>query len=162
MKHEIYKILAENKKLKNENKKLRKIAKQPESFVQANLLRFRDILMNKDKLFGSDLFQDRYFYKRKRKGKTEHAIKMNVFVTDLIEAKVRLNPGVLDADINSRMSMDVGSLIRHLQKDRIIRPRKKQSQEKKENTPVLDSNIVSTGNIVLRGYAPPKSFDQSG
>ena len=154
------KIIAENDRLKKENKKLRKISKVPESFVEVHLSEFKSFLSSKGLVFGKESFNNRYFYQRSRKGRIEDAMKINVFITDLLEAKVRLNSSLQPSEYNNRLSMDIGSLIKHLQKDRTIRPRtsKRPAPLSPEPQGLQDKSPKQNPDSLLQGYAPPKSF----
>tara|TARA_B100001093_G_scaffold89308_1_gene81376 strand:+ start:2909 stop:3394 length:486 start_codon:yes stop_codon:yes gene_type:complete len=154
------KIIAENDRLKKENKKLRKISNVPESFVDVHLSEFKSFLSSKGLVFGKESFNKRYFYQRSRKGRIEDAMKINVFITDLLEAKVRLNSSLQPSEYNNRLSMDIGSLIKHLQKDRTIRPRtsKKTVPLPPEPQGLQDNGAKQNPDSLLQGYAPPKSF----
>ena len=57
------------------------------------------------------------------KDEVEQIIKLNLFVQDLIQAKVLLNKNLKEAEHKPRASMDIDSLIKHLNKHRDSRPR---------------------------------------
>jgi hypothetical protein len=109
------------KKYFNLKNKLEK--KKKDNFVEKNLLLFKDILDKDGQILGHQDLADRYFYTHKRKGKEIPATKLNVFVQDILMAKVLLNEEIAEKDHAVRYSMAVDSLIKHLQKDRIKRPR---------------------------------------
>ena len=104
--------------LKNKIKK-----KKKDNFVEKNLLLFKDILDKDGEVLGHQDLAQRYFYTHKRKGKEIPATKLNVFVQDILMAKVMLNNEIAEKDHAVRYSMACDSLIRHLQKDRVKRPR---------------------------------------
>ena len=109
------------KKIKRLENKLKK--KNKDNFVQKNLLLFKDILNKDGEVLGHPDLAQRYFYIHKRKGKEIPATKLNVFVQDILMAKVLLNQEIAEKDQAVRYSMAVDSLIKHLQKDRVKRPR---------------------------------------
>jgi len=113
---------------KTRNKKLRAKLNPKESFVCKNKERFAD-LIKLLKCF-KEGEKSRYFFTRKtRKDEgTEEVFKTNVFVRDLIEYKARSN--VKDDFVNSRISMDIHSLITCLSKGRIERKGKEKSEGK--------------------------------
>ena len=104
--------------LKNKIKK-----KNIDNFVEKNLSLFKDILGKGGKVLGHPDLAERYFYIHKRKGKEIPATKLNVFIQDILMAKVMLNKEIAEKDHAVRYSMACDSLIRHLQKDRVKRPR---------------------------------------
>lgn len=104
--------------LKNKIKK-----KKEDKFVEKKLLLFKDILDKEGGVLGHSDLAQRYFYIHKRKGKEIPATKLNVFIQDILLAKVLLNEEITEKDHAVRYSMAVDSLIRHLQKDRVKRPR---------------------------------------
>lgn len=122
-------IEKQNRRLKKQKEKLY----PNESFPCKNKDKFDDLIKT---LKGfKENGKSRYFFTRKaRNGEgaeeadTEEVFKTNVFVRDLIEYKARLN--VKDDFVNSRISMDIHSLIASLSKGRIERPRKEKSEEK--------------------------------
>lgn len=85
----------------------------------------------------------RYYFTRKREGKEDDlCFKTNVFARDLIKAKAIIQTlgedwsGVgIPLATKARISMDEGSLIKALQKDRIKRPRKKEQPKKDVTLP---------------------------
>ena len=79
---------------------------------------------------GDEKRNPRYFFTRPTKDKqsTEKVIRLNLLISDLIEAKIRLNPTMKDCtevEYNTRRSMDITSLIAHLSEQRVTRTRKK-------------------------------------
>lgn len=133
----IERLVEENKSL---SKKLRKLSSKGKSFVMENEKQFTDLLMHIQNFQSNG--KSRYFFERKNKKGTgsEQVFKLNTFVADLIEFKARAN--VAPEMVNSRISMDKGSLIRSLEEGRIKRPRgdagilarKQDSVEKAEQT----------------------------
>ena len=114
----IKKIESLEKKLEKKPKK-----KKKDNFVEKNLSLFKDILDKDGDILGHEDLVQRYFYIHKR-GETEiPATKINVFIQDILMAKVMLNDKLAEKDYAVRYSMACDSLIRHLQKDRVKRPR---------------------------------------
>ena len=113
---------AEIKKLRAEIARLKK-KKVPETYVTKNIKKFDDLkdFLHQFKVDGKE--DCRYFHKRKNKGKRSmhEVFKLNILIDDLIEFKARKN--VKDDQLSVRISMDKGSLIRHLQEGRVQRPR---------------------------------------
>ena len=109
------------KKIKSLENKLKK--KKKDNFVEKNLSLFKVLLDKEGEFLGHPDLARRYFYMHKRGGKEIPAIKLNVFVQDILMAKVMLNQSLDQKDYAVRYSMAADSLIRHLQKDRIKRPR---------------------------------------
>ena len=105
-------------KLKNKIKK-----KNKDNFVEKNLSLFKGLLDKEGEFLGHPDLAQRYFYMHKRGGKEIPATKLNVFIQDILMAKVMLNNEIAEKDHAVRYSMACDSLIRHLQKDRIKRPR---------------------------------------
>ena len=139
----IEQILAENEKLKQENKLLKKKKRKTKTFVQENLSLFESLLDVNGEVLpaflngqeGDEKRNPRYFFSRPTKDKTstEQVIRLNLLVADLLEAKIRLNPSMkncTETEFNARLSMDTSSLIRHISikpntgKARASRPRK--------------------------------------
>ena len=114
----IERLVEENKSL---SKKLRKLSSRGKSFVMENEKQFTDLLRHIQNFESNG--KSRYFFERKNKKGTgsEQVFKLNTFVADLIEFKARSN--VAPEMVNSRISMDKGSLIRSLEEGRIKRPR---------------------------------------
>ena len=152
-------ILAENEKLKQENKILKKKKRKTKTFVQENLGLFESLLDVKGKVLplflngqeGDEKRHPRYFFSRPTKDKksTEQVIRLNLLVADLLEAKIRLNPSMKDCtetEFNARLSMDTSSLIRHISikpntgKARAARPRKKNA--KTESKPPVQEKAI--------------------
>ena len=122
------------KKIKSLENKLKK--KKKDNFVEKNLSLFKDILDKDGDILGHEDLAQRYFYTHKRKGKEIPATKLNVFVQDILMAKVLLNEEIAEKDHAVRYSMACDSLIRHLQKDRVKRPR---STTKASRTAIKES-----------------------
>lgn len=118
-KDEVEQVLAENKKLKSELKKLVAKSSKPKEnkFVSENLEALAEIL-DPNKPFLKK-FGKRYYFARKNRTSTkmENVIKIPTLVSDLIDAKILLNNGV--DNVANRRSMDVGSLIKSLGGQRI-------------------------------------------
>lgn len=122
-------------KLREENKRLKAKLKPKKSYVveQAELF---DDLYQKLQDFKTDDGKMKYFFERKpqkeAEGKTELELvfKLNLFVSHLMEYKVRINPAVSSDKLNTRLSMDKGSLIAHLSGGRVKRTRKSKATEK--------------------------------
>ena len=111
----------------------------PDDYVLENLEIFKKFLKGEGNLkdFANHSKRSespfRYYFSRKREGQEDDlCFKTNVFARDLIKAKAIIQ--TLGEDwsgkeiplaTKARISMDEGSLIKALQKDRIKRPRKK-------------------------------------
>jgi hypothetical protein len=108
------------KKIKELKNKLKK--KNKDNFVEKNLSLFKDILSREGEILGHSDLAQRYFYTHKRGGKEIPATRLNLFIEDLLLAKVMLNESLEQKEYSVRYSMAVDSLIRHLQKDRVKRP----------------------------------------
>ena len=108
-------------KLLEENKKLKAKLKPKKSYVLENRDQFETLIQDLQKFKNGKSL--RYFFERKnQKGDgVELVFKLNTLVTDLIEFKARAN--VDDDKVNSRISMDKGSLIKVLSEGRVKRPR---------------------------------------
>lgn len=156
-KDEVEQILAENKKLKTEVKKYQKREKiekrEFSEFIknELNLDLFKNELLDsktgwlaKFKNQGGNL---RYFTKRTNRitKKPEQIIKLNLFVQDLIQAKVLLNKNLKETELKPRASMDIDSLIKHLNKHRDSRPKK----------------LISEPNVYTTGPEPPASYKKN-
>ena len=156
-KDEVEQILAENKKLKTEVKKYQKREKiekrEFSEFIknELNLDLFKNELLDsktgwlaKFKNGGGNL---RYFTKRTNRitKKPEQIIKLNLFVQDLIQAKVLLNKNLKESEHKPRASMDIDSLIKHLNKHRDSRPKKG----------------ISEPNIYTTGPEPPAPYKKN-
>lgn len=134
-KDEVERILAENKKLKTEVKKYQKRQKiekrEFSEFIknELNLNLFKNELLDSKAgwlaKFKNESGNSRYFTIRTNRitKKTEQIIKLNLFVQDLIQAKVLLNKNLKESEHKPRASMDIDSLIKHLNKHRDSRPR---------------------------------------
>ena len=127
----IAKQAKEIKRLKRKNKKTK-------SYVELNLELFESLLDVEGGVLpnflngreGDEKRNPRYFFTRPTKDKqsTEKVIRLNLLISDLIEAKIRLNPTMKDCtevEYNTRRSMDITSLIAHLSEKRVTRTRKK-------------------------------------
>ena len=156
-KDEVDQILAENKKLKTEVKKYQKREKiekrEFSEFIknELNLDLFKNELLDsktgwlaKFKNEGGNL---RYFTKRTNRitKKPEQIIKLNLFVQDLIQAKVLLNKNLKESEHKPRASMDIDSLIKHLNKHRDSRPKKG----------------ISEPNVYTTGPEPPAPYKKN-
>lgn len=111
----IEKLLAENKKLKAK-------LKPKKSYVLEHAEQFESLIgVLKDFSSGES---SRYFFERKTQSGEpgEVVFKLNLLVADLIEFKARAN--VEEDQVNARISMDKGAMIRFLKNGRIERPRK--------------------------------------
>ena len=154
---EVDQILAENKKLKTEVKKYQKRQKiekrEFSEFIknELNLDLFKNELLDsktgwlaKFKNQGGNL---RYFTKRTNRitKKPEQIIKLNLFIQDLIQAKVLLNKNLQESEHKPRASMDIDSLIKHLNKHRDFRPKKR----------------ISEPNIYTTGPEPPAPYKKN-
>ena len=113
----IQKLIAENeakdKKIASlQNKKKKKNAKT--SYALENLEEFRPIL---------DIIEDndRYTFTRKFGKKEEKVIKLNIFIRDLMVAKIKSSGSVPDSQISTRLSMDEASLIRYMSEGRAVK-----------------------------------------
>ena len=106
--------------LKNKIKK-----KNKDNFVEKNLSLFKGLLDKEGEFLGHPDLAQRYFYTHRRGEKEVPATKLNVFIQDILMAKVMLNNEIAEKDHAVRYSMACDSLIRHLQKDRVKRPRSK-------------------------------------
>ena len=102
--------------LKNKLKK-----KNKDNFVEKNLSLFKDILSREGEILGHSDLAQRYFYTHKRGGKEIPATRLNLFIEDILLAKVMLNVAVQPKDYGVRYSMGVDALIRHLKKGRVNR-----------------------------------------
>lgn len=134
-KDEVEQILAENKKLKTEVKKYQKRQKiekrEFSEFIKndLNLNLFKNELLDSKTgwlaKFKNESGETRYFSNRTNRitKKSEQIIKLNLFVQDLIQAKVLLNKNLKESDYKPRASMIVDALIKHLNKNRDKRPR---------------------------------------
>jgi hypothetical protein len=109
------------RKIKRLESKIKKKVK--DNFVEKNLSLFKDILDKDGDVLGHEDLALRYFYTHRRGEKEIPATKVNIFVQDILMAKVMLNEEIAEKDHAVRYSMAVDSLIRHLQKDRVKRPR---------------------------------------
>jgi len=79
-----------------------------------NLEEFRPIL---------DIIEDndRYTFTRKFGKKEEKVIKLNIFIRDLMVAKIKSSGSVPDSQISTRLSMDEASLIRYMSEGRAVK-----------------------------------------
>lgn len=109
------------RKIKRLESKIKKKVK--DNFVEKNLSLFKDILDKDGDILGHEDLALRYFYTHRRGEKEIPATKLNVFIQDILMAKVMLNEEIAEKDHAVRYSMAADSLIRHLQKDRVKRPR---------------------------------------
>ena len=118
----IEKLLAENRKLKAK-------LKPKKSYVLENAEQFESLIGVLKEFSSGD--GERYFFERKtQKGDDDEVVfKLNLLVADLIEFKARAN--VEEDQVNARISMDRGALIRFLQQGRIQRPRKPATRKTK-------------------------------
>ena len=82
---------------------------------------FKDILSREGEILGHSDLARRYFYTHKRGGKEIPATRLNLFIEDILLAKVMLNVAVQPKDYGVRYSMGVDALIRHLKKGRVNR-----------------------------------------
>ena len=112
----IQKLIAENeakdKKIASLQNKKKKNAKT--SYALENLEEFRPIL---------DIIEDndRYTFTRKFGKKEEKVIKLNIFIRDLMVAKIKSSGSVPDSQISTRLSMDEASLIRYMSEGRAVK-----------------------------------------
>ena len=112
----IQKLIAENeakdKKIASLQNKKKKNAKT--SYALENLEVFRPIL---------DIIEDndRYTFTRKFGKKEEKVIKLNIFIRDLMVAKIKSSGSVPDSQISTRLSMDEASLIRYMSEGRAVK-----------------------------------------
>lgn len=122
--HKIYNQKGLIQKLRREVKRLKAKLKPNKSFVSENSQQFES-LINVLQQFSSSNGKKRYFFERKTQtGESREVVfKLNLLVSDLLEFKARTNVG--EDQVNSRISMDKGSLIRFLSEGRVKRPRKK-------------------------------------
>jgi len=107
------------KKIKELKNKLKK--KNKDNFVEKNLSLFKDFLSREGEFLGHSDLAQRYFYTHKHGGKEIPATRLNLFIEDILLAKVMLNVAVQPKDYGVRYSMGVDALIRHLKKGRVNR-----------------------------------------
>ena len=120
-------------KLREENKRLKAKLKPKSSYVVDQEDLFAKVWQQLQE-FKTDDGKMKYFFERKPQDKLkkdpELVFKLNLFVSHLMEYKVRGNPAVTDDKLNTRLSMDKGSLIAHLSGGRVKRTRKGKGIEK--------------------------------
>ena len=130
----IEKLLAENRKLKAK-------LKPKKSYVLENAEQFESLIGVLKEFSSGD--SERYFFERKtQKGDGDEVVfKLNLLVADLIEFKARAN--VEEDQVNARISMDKGALIRFLQQGRIQRPRKPAKRKTKSKANAKKKNATN-------------------
>ena len=123
------------KKLQIKIAKIDQHKKLKNSYVVENLNKFEELIA-KIQTFKNKKGLTRYFHTRtarqgtKNEGDQEMVFKLNLLIEDLLEFKAREhlklhNDKQCDLKVlKNRFSMDVGSLISHLEKARIKRPHK--------------------------------------
>jgi len=104
----------ESKVAKLEAQKNKKKKNAKTSYALENLEEFRPIL---------DIIEDndRYTFTRKFGKKEEKVIKLNIFIRDLMVAKIKSSGSVPDSQISTRLSMDEASLIRYMSEGRAVK-----------------------------------------
>ena len=128
-------LVEELERLKEENKKLKQKLTPQKSYVLENYQLFDSIYQTLQKFPSSDGKGMKYFFERKARktgDKDELVFKLNLFVKHLLEYKVRINDKISPDKLNTRMSMDIGSLISALQENRVKRPRSGDGISKKK------------------------------
>lgn len=128
-------LAEELERLKAENKKLKQKLKPKESYVLEQVELFDQVFNLLQEFPAKENVDEdgmKYFFVRKprkkkdseKKDSEELVFKLNLFVKHLMEYKVRLNKKISEDKMNTRLSMDIASLISSLQEGRVKRPRK--------------------------------------